>query len=107
LGGNGRRRHFFYLSLCDGEKGGSRDGSEGNSILSGCVDHVIHAYGIHRLFADIDAGRAYDKDTIVDSILNYIATEGFGEVFERYDSPYRTAQQFRHRYLIEALKRPA
>jgi hypothetical protein len=35
-----------------------------------------------------------------------MAGEGFGDVFEKYDSPYRTAQQFRQRYLIEALKRP-
>jgi hypothetical protein len=30
--------------------------------------------------------------------------EGFAETFEQYDSPYRSAQEYKNRYLIEALK---
>lgn len=31
--------------------------------------------------------------------------EGFLKTFEQYESPYRSALEFRNRYLLEALKR--
>jgi hypothetical protein len=93
------------MSLCDGEKSRSRDGGAGNGFSAGCIDYVLGTYGARRLFAELDSGRTYETGTILDSLLNYISGEGFVETFERYDAPYRSALEYRNRYLLEALKR--
>ena len=104
LGGGSQRDRFFYLQLCDGPQSRSRDDGDGLRFPDRCVDYIIECYGVRRLFADLDAGLAYTRSTLVDSILTYVTTEGFAQTFERYESPFRSALEFRQRYLLDSLK---
>lgn len=72
----------------------------------GCANYIVKFYGIHSLLADIDRGREFwrDGDHFVSTILDWICESGFTEFFEQYDIHYSSAQDFRHRHIVNQLK---
>lgn len=97
---------FFYCgfqnALSEGEE---RNSAPRSSELRRAV-HVLNSYGVRRFAADVDAGRTFhDGPGIVGSALVWAAGEGFREVMGAAGAEYRSAQEFRHRYIIEALSK--
>lgn len=76
------------------------------------IDHVLLAYGLRRLFSDVDAGRDFlasrnGSPSIVAAVLDWIAGEGFSETFQRLGgSPenYASARAYRERYLMATVR---
>ena len=101
---------FFYLRILDGEEEGPAERGR-RPCQSGAqgVDYVIGAYGVHRFLTDVDASRDFrGPDTVVSSVLDWAATEGFAEMMERSGiTDYATPLEWRQRYLLRALKRLA
>lgn len=75
------------------------------------VLNILECYGIRRFLADIDSRRDYwrEGETLVHSSLDWLATEGFEQLFAQFGGTLADAQEFRDRYVIRALtqkKRP-
>jgi hypothetical protein len=105
LGGNAFERSFFYLPLVDGEANRSQSGSGENGFVPECIDYVLTTFGERRFLAEVDTGRDFrESGGIIGAILNFTAGDGFSEFSERHNSPYRTAREYRERYILEALR---
>lgn len=98
---------FFYCDLCNAQKETDPAIPGSNDKYVGWGDHIVKLYGVRRLFDDIDRGREYWREgrgSIINSVLDYITSEGFGAYFGRHDSSFRTAHEFRQRHLIKAIE---
>ena len=73
----------------------------------GFADYIIGLYGISNYIADIDRDRQFWRDgsTLVNTVLDWVANEGFETFFDQYNLGYRTAHEFRQRHLIKALSK--
>jgi hypothetical protein len=72
----------------------------------GWAHHVIDHYGIRSFLADIDYGREYwreDGGGIVNSILTWLAGEGFQDFMKQFDASWDSAIEFRQRHVINAI----
>ena len=105
MDGNGVRHRFFYLQLLAESKGDASQLGHGDRFSPESISYVLVSYGVHRFLADIDAGRDFlGKGGVVGSLLNQAATFGFQDAFDPDDFTYRTAREFRERYLTTLLK---
>jgi hypothetical protein len=94
---------FFYLGFVGPQAIGARPDDLPHAHRLWLADNVIDAYGLDQLLADLDAQREYwrEGDSLVHSVLDWIATEGFDAFFSRMPNwDFHTAADFRHRYLI-------
>ena len=72
----------------------------------GRADCVLKLYGVSNFLADIDQRREYWRcGHLIGDLLDRLATEGFGDFFERFqDFSYTTAEEYRQRYAVAALR---
>jgi hypothetical protein len=109
--GGRERVGFFYCSLAHASESGQA-GDLGRRLETvGRAVRIVELYGVLRFIVDVDNGRDYASNTgndpnITSSILTWASGEGFSEVMRELDSSleYRSAREFRERYLLGALK---
>ena len=68
--------------------------------------YILGLYGVSEFLSDIEAHRLYYKEgeTIVTSILDFMACEGFDNLIKKLGLKFKDAQEFRQRHLIWALR---
>ena len=98
MGGGRIRTGFFYLPLCSGKPLKPSCDFIRSCIGFGGFDYILGAYGIQRFLAEIDRSTGFHEGGIIGSILDFIASEGFEEVFERHNLVYKSSREYRERY---------
>jgi hypothetical protein len=79
------------------------------NIGRGCTiefaNYIVNAYGVREVLEDIDRRRRYWKegDTIICRTLNWVAEEGFKDFFGSHGGEYSSAEEYRQRFLINAI----
>ena len=79
-----------------------------------CADYIVQLYGFHEFLDDIDSGRTYRLSSpgvgsavyeggVIGAILTRLATVNFEEFMRLHGAKYRTAQEYRHRYLVGSI----
>ena len=69
----------------------------------GCANVVLELYGVRGFLEDVDAGRQYwrEGETVVHSVLDWAATDGFAKIMSEFDLEYGSAMEFRNRFMMQ------
>lgn len=96
---------FFYLGLSFGTEKRTGIQNENSPWPPEGSIGIIGLYGSDRFFSDIDRGRDFrSTQTIIGSVLDWFCNEGFEETFSSHPNAYRSAREYRERYILSLLR---